>query len=708
VSTALMTRPLAGLRVLEVGSRPGVRACGSILRDLGADVVVVEDPRDARSPSRAVQLAGKGSITAQQAPAEAAAADILLTSTDVDGPGPGRLPGQIRCDVTAFGATGPLSGIAASEALVQAWSGTASVTGHADGPPRVTPAPLLEMEAGAYAAAGVLAALAVRDAAGTGQDIDIALYDVGVNALAVFLPLAFAGRNASRTGNRHAILSPWNTYPTRDGWVMICAPTDDQWRRLCDVLGAPELGADPRFASTGARLDRADDVDRLVGDWTSARSIVDILAALAASGIASGPILGLDDLEHEPNVRHRGMIVTAMDERGEAVLVPGNVFGGDDVGHAVPTVGGDDRLRPESPAGPPDELPIGGSALAGVRVIEIGMNTVAPLAARQLGALGADVIKVEPPAGDVNRSNAPLRADGEAYIFAISNTDKRGVVLDLRNERDAAVLWALLETADVVVENLKPGSLSRLGFGPEQVQDRLPSIIYCSVSGFGHDSAYPGRPALDTVIQAMSGTMAPADGAPVKAGISIADQLGGQFALVAILAALRARGSGGPAARIDLAMQDVTAWATASLWNGAEPEPTRVLAGSDGHVVVTGLGDAEIVSRLNTTENGLEDAARALTRANLVAQFQGAGAPVAAPVITVAEVLDATQTVERGLIVRRPSGDGDTWPVLESPLRLERTPARTRTAMSRLGVIDLALLAEFPALVPDTMRVVVA
>ncbi|MEU6191955.1 CoA transferase [Nocardia sp. NPDC047038] len=705
---AEVCKPLAGMLVVEAGDRPAVSACGSLLRDLGARVVVAEDESSATAATRPVRLAGKESVRATAMAIEQLldVADVAITSSDTTATVafPERRATQVRCDITAFGGSGPLSGIAASEALVQAWAGTAEVTGRRDGPPLVTPAPLLEMEAGAYAAAAVLAAIRVLRRHGIGQEIDIALYDVGVNALAAFLPLAFAGREASRDGNRHAILAPWNSYPTRDGWVMVCAPTDDQWRRLCDVVGKPGAAESLDLATSGGRLEHLEQIDLIVSAWTRDRTVAKCLDALAAAGIPSGPIIDINDLEHEPNLRHRGTVVRATDPQNSVgVLVPGPLLGERvQVAPVIPSFGATKRLAERNRAprrGTVDRtITFGGFPLAGIRVIEIGMNTVAPLAGRQLGALGADVIKIEPPTGDVNRSNAPFRQDAGTYIFAVSNTDKRGIVLNLRDPEDARTLHALLSTADVLIENLKPGSLDRLGFSAENLRREHPGLVYCSMTGFGHDSVYKGRPALDTVVQAMSGMMAATrqDGMPTKAGISVADQLGGQLGLVAVLGALLAHDADGSGARLDIAMQDATVWAGQHIWNGASPEPCEIIGAADGYVAVVGLDRAHIAALLGVREDELGATTRALTRDEFIAAVDPTLTRIA-PVRTVVEVIEADQTAARGLLVSRPTIDGDAWTVLESPLRLAATPARVRTAMPRLGVIDIALHAELTA-----------
>jgi crotonobetainyl-CoA:carnitine CoA-transferase CaiB-like acyl-CoA transferase len=318
------------------------------------------------------------------------------------------------------------------------------------------------------------------------------------------------------------------------------------------------------------------------------------------------------------------------------------------------------------------------------------MNTVAPLACRQLGALGADVIKVEPPAGDSNRINVPLREDQESYIFALSNTDKRGVVLDLKNPDDAEVLWSLLARADVVMENLKPGSLGKLGFGADAVLQKHPSIVYCSVNGFGYATAYPGRPALDTVIQAMSGAMSVTlvDGVPTKTGISISDQFGGQFGLVGILAALESRRSTGRGLHLDIAMQDCSVWATHTVWNASgSASRTQVIPIKGGHAIVEG-------APLRITEFVQSNDGDLLEGVKLLAKAKTAGLE-AVRVSTVDEVIGAAQTIARGLLVTVPTADGSEWRVLESPLKLLNTPAVVGSAMATLGFAYPDLFAEY-------------
>lgn len=713
-------RLLDGLTVLELGDRIAVGACGGLFARLGARVVLVEPPASMKRDKwaqRAAMAAGKLSIVVdrntedghQEVARLLEAADVVLLSSDRSRANlviwdAERPEGQIVCDITAFGHTGPLAGKAVSEALLQAIAGVAHTTGPRDGGPAVTGAPFIEMETAVYATAAILAALYARRTLGIGQRIDIALYDVAVNALLTFIPLHIVGLPAIRNGNRHPTSAPWNAYRARDGWVLICGPTNDQWRRLCQAMDTPHFVQDPRFATTSARFENVEELDRIIGAWVNQHTVAACIERVSAQGIPVSSIVGIDDLEREPNLRHRAMVQAKIDPvTGASVRVSGSPFRM----AAVPAVQSlavplpnQDRTNIEAQQHSRSVRPrkivgdryLGRLPLEGIRVIEIGMNTVAPLAGRQLGALGADVIKVEPPAGDSNRVNAPLREDGEAYVFALSNTDKRGVVLDLKQTADRDALWRILATADMAIENLKPGSLVKLGFGAAEVLRRFPRMIYCSVNGFGFDTAYPGRPALDTVIQAMSGAMSATivGDMPTKSGISISDQLGGQFGLAAMLAALERRERTGLGVHLDLAMQDCSAWATHTIWNSRGEAGTpivRILAAKDGYVAVECESEAAAAA--------LPENCGELSRVELVARLGAISGCSSEAILTVSEVLAHPQTEARGLLQHVPTSDGSQWLVLGSPLKLLSTPAAVRSAMPRLGFVDPQLASEF-------------
>jgi crotonobetainyl-CoA:carnitine CoA-transferase CaiB-like acyl-CoA transferase len=717
--------PLSGIVVAEIGERIAVGVCGSLLAQLGA-TVIVEEPaaahRRGKWRQRASAMAGKRSVTFGDVPGprgvpDAAGdgrpsssppfdrdalldgVDIVLLSSD-DGSGSSTwvrhyADTTIVVDITAFGHGSPWEGRGGSEEAVQALTGIVATTGPIDRPPVAVGVPVLETKSAVYAAASALLALRVRRLHGIGQRIDVALADVAINSLANFLALHFGGLPAVRSGNRHPLYVPWGSYRARDGFLLACSVTDEQFLRVCSAIGAPDLATDPRFATTIGRLAHFVELDRRIGEWSAGRTVADCEAALLGAGVASGRIVTLSELEQEPNLVHRRSMRRVFDAHRERyVTLAASPIRAQPMAVAnalrIPRRGEDNAeaqrwLRPRTAAARPAhgrQLP---PPLEGVRVVEIGHYTVAPLASRILGAFGADVVKIEAPQGDAVRHGPPLRADGQAYIFALSNTDKRGLVLNLRETAHRETLHRLLEQADILVENMRPGALARLGLGSEALRARHPRLVYCSITGFGTDSVYDGRAALDTVIQAMSGMMSLTlvDGEPTKTGISTSDNLGGLVGMLACLAGLELRDRTGVATHFDISMQDVSAWATHSTRPDAAETPPAVLRARDGFVLAHGPASTLAA----------DDAAQ-MSRDALAALVQKSGHE-AVPVLDVAEVLAHPNTVARKLLVTRPTSDGSDWTVLNSPMRLQATPPRVRSVMPRLGAENPAILAEF-------------
>ena len=197
--------------------------------------------------------------------------------------------------------------------------------------------------------------------------------------------------------------------------------------------------------------------------------------------------------------------------------------------------------------------------VAGIRVLDLTHMLAGPYCTWMLGALGAQIIKVERPGqGDFTRSIAPF-ADGQSIYFMSVNRNKRGITLDLKREAGRAVLLRLAARADVLVENNRPGVMERLGLDYQAVSKHNPRIVYASISGFGQTGPYRNRPAFDAVIQAMSGMMSltgEEHGPPARVGISLADIGGSLFATIGILAALADRAATGRGAHVDVAMLD--------------------------------------------------------------------------------------------------------------------------------------------------------
>ena len=219
--------------------------------------------------------------------------------------------------------------------------------------------------------------------------------------------------------------------------------------------------------------------------------------------------------------------------------------------------------------------------LAGLRVVALEQAVAAPFASRQLADLGADVIKIERPDGGDSARAYDGALNGVSAYFAWLNRGKRSVVLDLKQPRDHDACTKLLERADVVIHNLAPGALERLGFGYDELSVRNAALVWCGISGYGPNGPFRDKKAYDMLVQAESGVVSVTGTAesPAKVGISIGDISAGMYAYSSILAALLRRTRTGRGDRIDISMLEcLTEWMTPALyvWRGTGAVPARV------------------------------------------------------------------------------------------------------------------------------------
>lgn len=685
---------LAGIVVTELGTRLGAAISGNLFMQMGATVVSVELPAaddryDLKARHRPVMMAGKLSFSPREGVDEdeellarlVEASDVVLISSDLASPmarrAVERAARPIVCDVTAYGNSGPLAGRPATEFELQALTGVSDTTGFSDGPP--TPILLLTISylTGVYATIAALAALHARERQGVVQPIDVAMFDCGFISLNTFLASTLTDPRAKKTrlGNRHPTVAPWNTYRTSDGWVLICAGNQAQWERLCQTMGRPDLAE--TYRTQGDRIRNIVLIDEAIEAWTATMSTAACVESMVEANVACGPIAPVDGYPREANIDYRNMVHRLADPvSGQPIHVPGSPLRmsatpGTAPGH-IPAPGESVEAVRELVAARKDRpAPVEAAALKrpldGVKIIELGQYTTAPLCAKHLAHLGAEVIKIERPGGDESRTWPP-HIDGRSITFRLNNADKRSLTLDLADDGDRQVFLRLAAQADVLVENMKPGALTKFGLSPEALLELNPGLVYCSISGFGADSLYARRPAFDTVIQAMSGFMASLSDSeiPLKTGISSADTTGGIMAAVAILGALNHRLKTGRGQHVDLSMQDVSAWLTQTAWNEARMRAPAVLKCSDGYVFAeTAEGGGRSPAPM------AEGHAETLTRQELVAKLAAAGVS-AHPVLSLKESSQLPQTLERKIWFYL-SSSGLEWPMLASPLRLRKT-----------------------------------
>ncbi len=353
-------------------------------------------------------------------------------------------------------------------------------------------------------------------------------------------------------------------------------------------------------------------------------------------------------------------------------------------------------------------------SLEGLKVVELATMIAGPLCAQFLADHGADVIKVESPAGDPSRDSPP-QVGGEGAYFAGLNRNKAAIALDLKQEAGRAVLWRLLEEADVFVENLLPGTLAKWGLDYASLSARLPRLIHCSVTGFGADGPLGGRPGYDAVLQAYCGLMSingqPQSGS-TRLGVAVVDMATGMNAGMGVLLALAARERSGRGQHVDVTLYD-SALALqhpyASNWfgNGETPGPVGnghpnlvpydKFATRDGEVFIGVAAPAQfrrLMQVLGRPELGTDprfatNALRVANRAALCAiidplvaaesavefseRLMAAGVP-ASPVHSVPQAMTAAHTVHRAMSVGLENG----YRGLGIPVKLSQTPGEVR------------------------------
>jgi formyl-CoA transferase len=383
--------------------------------------------------------------------------------------------------------------------------------------------------------------------------------------------------------------------------------------------------------------------------------------------------------------------------------------------------------------------------LAGIRVVEIGNYMAGPYCGMQLADLGADVVKVEhPQAGDLARLLEPIES-GESGNFARLNRDKRSLAIDLKREESRALFRRLAAAADVIVENLRPGTMDDLDLSPRSLLEANPRLIYVAVTGWGLDGPYAARPALDIIVQGQSGLMSitgEEGGAPVKVGVSIADLTAALYATIATLAALRGRDRDGKGQLVDISMFEsavsLAVWESGMYFGSGEVAraagsahklvaPYQAVAASDRHFIVgattppnwaafcrvLGLGELETDARFaeaNARRRNrpalialIEEVTRTKPAAHWLGLLRAAGVP-SGEIADYRDVFNDPHLVARSFFVDLEHPVLGTVRGLGSPLRLTRTPVRHRRAGPRLGEHSAEVLREIGCSDADVER----
>jgi len=367
--------------------------------------------------------------------------------------------------------------------------------------------------------------------------------------------------------------------------------------------------------------------------------------------------------------------------------------------------------------------------LEGIRVVEVAQNLAGPMAAEILAHMGADVIKVERPEGDDARKWGPPFWKGVSPGFLAVNANKRGISLDLKDAKAVAWLLDFLATADVLVQNLRPGSLEEMGLGPDPLLARHPRLIYCSVWAFGRSGPLKMKPGFEPMVQAFSGLMmmnGDEGGPPTRIGTSILDYGTGMWTAMGALAGLVQRQRTGRGCVVDASLYETgLAWLKGHFasYRASGEVPERDRTGSKRVVpfqgfetktgtIIVAAGNDRLFAKLATVvghpewakeERFTTNAARVANKSALLAELDAifltrtkgewidlleAGGVPCGPIHTLPEAVTQPQALALGIIQRLP---GDDYDVVSLPLSFDGQRPPIRRAPPRIGEHDAEL-----------------
>ena len=607
-----------GLRVVELGSGISAAFAARLLADFGADVIKVETPGrgdemryvgpfpgDKPHPEQSgmflyLNFNKRGVTLDIETPADAAQLAELLADADVliENLGPGRLDALpwpagalsdrlIVCSISPYGQDGPKAEYLASELSVCAAGGLMYISGEAEREPLKQALNQAGHHSGVNAASAVLTASFLQRRDGRGQRIDISQQET--MAMTVFPALStysYTGGVMRRGRGAVPKLISSMPMPTKDGWIMPSyAGLGTWWESFAAFMELPEGNADA-LQTPGGRQEQGELIDEMFGAKLKQRTTSDVFHQGQEWGLTLTALQSVADVVDSDHLVQRGFFLNQDHPVAGRVKMPG----------AVPIVLGIDRQarRPAPLLGEHNDETFGASAaslatngresplsgsrdgasplpLEGIRVLELGMVIVLPLATAPLAAMGADVVKVEsgsrpdqtrwgPQPENVWREDAHNLGGN----FQAINRNKRGVTIDLSKPGGRDLLLRLVAVSDVVAENFTSRVLENLGLTYEKLREVNPRIILLSSNGFGHTGPWQNYKSYGPNIEAVDGLMlltGYADGPPQRAGsgglgVTYPDVAGANFGAFAVLAALERRERTGEGAWLDLSQYE--------------------------------------------------------------------------------------------------------------------------------------------------------
>jgi len=345
-----------GTRIIDFTNTVSGPVCTMLMGDMGAEVIKVERPgtgdearffppyKDGMSASFVVMNHGKKSLTLDMRKPEGvqlfkelvAASDVLVENFR-----PGVMkklgidydtlcqinPRLVMCSISGYGQFGPLSPLPAYDSVIQAASGLMSTTGFPENPPVRAGTLIMDMASSMFSAYAIAAALYGREKSGRGDYIDIAMYDVAVQFLeAKFMDYTINKRMSPRTGNRYPFVTPFDTYKTSDGYIMIICAGDHTFKMLAGAMGQPELADDERFKDFMKRNANEPALKEIIEKWTGAYTTKEVWDILIENGVPGAPVHSVQDVIEHPHTRERGLLQELEQPGAGTFTIPGPAY----------------------------------------------------------------------------------------------------------------------------------------------------------------------------------------------------------------------------------------------------------------------------------------------------------------------------------------------------------------------------------------------
>jgi crotonobetainyl-CoA:carnitine CoA-transferase CaiB-like acyl-CoA transferase len=579
-----MPLPFHDLRVLELSSGIAAGYCGKLFADAGADVVKVEPPDGDPLRRRRVLpdagagalfgylAAGKRSVTGAandpEVAALIAAADLVITDL-TDGV---TLPGlsaaaparAVVVAITPFGTTGPYvdDGRQVNEFMLQALCGSIGGRGWPGTEPMQAGGQIGHWFAGTYAAVAAAASLRSARRTGAGSTIDLSIYEAMVIAMGSLGAVSRSVLGDDQSLGRRSLELP-SIVPTADGLVGFCTITAQQFQDFLVLIERPDLLDDDDLASMPGRVRRRDEFLAMVHDWAADKTTDEIVELATSFRIPVAPIATPQTILTIDHFVERGVFRRSSDgTMAPRVPYRSNAIPTRDP-EPAPALGADNgrtAWHPGDPATPrdtPDELP-----LSGVRVVDFTAFWAGPMATQVLASLGADVVKIE----GVQRADGMRFAGGRppgwdqwwewGPVFLCSNTNKRGISLELSTVDGRQTALELIAHADLVIENFSPRVMANFDLEWDVVHETNPTATMVRMPAFGLDGPWRDRVGFAQTMEQASGMAwmtGPADGAPLIPR-GACDPLAGLHAAFVAIAALEVRDRTGTGLHVESTM----------------------------------------------------------------------------------------------------------------------------------------------------------